>query len=707
MNRLVLILGIILMQISLVAVCHKLGGYDTPGSASSVSVVGNIAYVADGNGGLQIIDITEPENSVLLGSANTARAYSLTLRDSLVYVANAAGLHIFDVTNPASPALLGHYYDNSHPFNAHEVVIVDSLAYLAASNRGLLIINISNPANQVLLGRYAAPSWVTSIAVVNNIAYLADDYAGLLCVDVSNPFNPILIGWYNLNAYSLSVRVDNNVAYVGNGSQGLQIIDVSNPSSPVLLATYDAPGYFNSVTVENNKAYVTMDARGLLVLDVSDPGNPVQLGVYGTNDYATSVSVNGDTAYLTASNAGLQIIDVTESQHSLVQGGYITPGLANCVAVNGNRAFVTQNDVGLQVFNVSDPQHPTLHNSYFNSLSFYGVDAVGSTAYLAWDSGLKIVDTYSWNAYLLGTYYTTQFSLSVKVVGTRAYVANYEAGLYVIDISNTQLPELLGWCDTPGKARGVAVVNSIAYVADGYSGLQIFDFTNPLLPAFLGSYDTPGYAYAVTVENNFAYVSDGAEGLQIIDVGNPQSPVLVNTILPHHNSIVKTSLLHNGRLYVSDYNWNEIRIYSVANPQLPRLLDTYAWNLCTYGMAIQNDMLYTANGYYGLNIHNLSDVATADQTTPAPVMELRCYPNPLHSNATISFDVPKGDDVQLQVYNIKGQLVRELCAEYKQAGSHSVDWDCRDRNGRTVPAGIYLIKCKIGKQSWLTRLTRL
>ncbi|MGI6198424.1 MAG: FlgD immunoglobulin-like domain containing protein, partial [Candidatus Cloacimonadaceae bacterium] len=47
-----------------------------------------------------------------------------------------------------------------------------------------------------------------------------------------------------------------------------------------------------------------------------------------------------------------------------------------------------------------------------------------------------------------------------------------------------------------------------------------------------------------------------------------------------------------------------------------------------------------------------------------------------------------------KVYNIKGQLVRRLEVSEKTSDQYLYNWDCKDRNNRAVPAGVYLIRIK-------------
>ncbi|OBQ32393.1 MAG: hypothetical protein AN487_22450, partial [Anabaena sp. CRKS33] len=87
-------------------------------------------------------------------------------------------------------------------------------------------------------------------------------------------------------------------------------------------------------------------------------------------------------------------------------------------------------------------------------------------------------------------------------------------------------PTLVGNYNTSGLAFGVQVVGNYAYVADYESGLQIIDISNPTTPTLKGNYDTSGYAQSVQVVGNYAYVADRDSGLQIIDISNPTNPTL-------------------------------------------------------------------------------------------------------------------------------------------------------------------------------------
>ncbi|MFQ6606527.1 MAG: FlgD immunoglobulin-like domain containing protein [Fidelibacterota bacterium] len=66
------------------------------------------------------------------------------------------------------------------------------------------------------------------------------------------------------------------------------------------------------------------------------------------------------------------------------------------------------------------------------------------------------------------------------------------------------------------------------------------------------------------------------------------------------------------------------------------------------------------------------------------------YPNPFNPVTEITFALPIESEVELVVYNLRGQEVRRLVSGALEAGFHHVTWDGRNDSGREVSTGIYL-----------------
>jgi hypothetical protein len=73
-----------------------------------------------------------------------------------------------------------------------------------------------------------------------------------------------------------------------------------------------------------------------------------------------------------------------------------------------------------------------------------------------------------------------------------------------------------------------------------------------------------------------------------------------------------------------------------------------------------------------------------------PSLSLRIDPNPVKSGATIRYEIPEEAHVKVCLYDRVGRLVVDLVDDRVNSGVQSVYWDGRDRNGRDLPAGVYL-----------------
>lgn len=81
------------------------------------------------------------------------------------------------------------------------------------------------------------------------------------------------------------------------------------------------------------------------------------------------------------------------------------------------------------------------------------------------------------------------------------------------------------------------------------------------------------------------------------------------------------------------------------------------------------------------------------------------YPNPFHASTTIRLkDVDPHARLSLRVYNLKGQLIREL---YQGEARSEVTWDGKDHKGDEVSSGIYFIRALQSGHSVSRKLIRI
>ena len=84
-------------------------------------------------------------------------------------------------------------------------------------------------------------------------------------------------------------------------------------------------------------------------------------------------------------------------------------------------------------------------------------------------------------------------------------------------------------------------------------------------------------------------------------------------------------------------------------------------------------------------------------------------PNPFNPSTTITFEVPAGEPIQvkLQIYNLRGQLVKVLVNETKEQGRYSILWDGKDYRNDAVSSGIYFYRMQAGNFVQIRKMVML
>ena len=84
------------------------------------------------------------------------------------------------------------------------------------------------------------------------------------------------------------------------------------------------------------------------------------------------------------------------------------------------------------------------------------------------------------------------------------------------------------------------------------------------------------------------------------------------------------------------------------------------------------------------------------------------YPNPFNSSTIIPLAVPAGaGDVELAIYNVLGQPVRQVWNGPLAAGEHRLGWAGRDVQGQSVAAGVYLYRLQVDEQARIRKMVKL
>ena len=83
------------------------------------------------------------------------------------------------------------------------------------------------------------------------------------------------------------------------------------------------------------------------------------------------------------------------------------------------------------------------------------------------------------------------------------------------------------------------------------------------------------------------------------------------------------------------------------------------------------------------------------------------YPNPFNPTTTISYSLPLEGNISLNVYNVKGQLVRQLIDGSQLEGHYEVVWNGKDNNEKSVSSGIYFYKLSTKDETIMKKMLML
>ena len=109
-----------------------------------------------------------------------------------------------------------------------------------------------------------------------------------------------------------------------------------------------------------------------------------------------------------------------------------------------------------------------------------------------------------------------------------------------------------------------------------------------------------------------------------------------------------------------------------------------------------------------INQNSPPTAVAVESATPSDFVLGANYPNPFNPATTIPLSVPDGaGTVDVAIYNLLGQLVRQVWSGPLAAGEHRLTWDGRDDKGQPVASGAYLYQLRVGEQLRTRKMVKL
>ncbi len=520
-----------------------LGATDGVGEAVDVAVDGGLAFVADQDGTLKVVDVSDLQSPEVLSSLTLPAefpAWVETLDGHVVLAASStagARLHLLDVSDPTAPEISASI---TVPGAPQSMVIVDDLAYIACRGDGVQIVAIGLPDFLFYVGEVPTPAWARRVVVENSKAYVACDSSplrGLFIADVTDPFKPVALGSLDLGDGE-GVAVAGDYAYV-SGSNALHVVDVQDALNPTLSSSMSLNGTARDMEVDESLLFTGCDRMD--VFDISDPSLPLTVAstLSGVPSGGTTHGFDvqdGIVFYPALSGGGLQILDASFPSNAVPVSETTAAGEIRAIGADAGLAVLgitaPLGDAGVvgrvEVFDVSNPELPVQQGILTLGANIFpdAVEVAGSLAYVS-GSGFHIIDISTPSSPVLRS--TLNVSAGPTAIsGNYAYFTN-SVEFSIVDIENPEAPVLEATVPL-GFSTAVAVSGDFAF-ATSANALHVLDVSDPTQPTFDGFLGGFNRLEGIVLEGAVAYLLDRDDGaLHLVDISVPTSPVLIKTV---------------------------------------------------------------------------------------------------------------------------------------------------------------------------------
>ncbi|MBU1638609.1 T9SS type A sorting domain-containing protein [bacterium] len=616
-------------------------------------------------------------------------AYQVDIFDNLLYVAGGNdGLIIWDVSDPVEPQPVGAC--NLDAWTT-DFVVSDTIAYAVGYGEGLFVIDISDPTSPTEIANLDMSGQVSGLAVEGDYAYVSVHGYGMRVVDISDPVSPVLLGSIDMEDDCNEPAIAGDYAFLPTAS-GLAVIDISEPTTPTEVAF--VTGITGYVQILGSRAYVSTYFNGeseTRVIDISEPANPQHEATIPAP--LGRFTLEGTRAYVPYGKK-VYLFDFTEPLEPAMLGSYRAPGFYNGIQISGQYAFLADDEIGLRIFDISDPVAPELISSCELATGGGRIVVAGDYAYVCeWSDVFHVVDISDLTSPVcVGSTATPDMPWDFAVAGDYAYIACGDSGVFVVDISDPENPEGVSSIETPDMVFDVEVQANHAYAVGRQ--LNIYDISDPLSPVEAG-YSATYRGMDIRVEGNIAYLAAASNGFELIFIGNPGNLVRLGRTdtIGEDNSVDLTG--NYACVAFSDNIWPTqdpgIKIIDVSDPSNPIAAGYYRSQNVANRVVARGTYVYAAEGAF-FTIYDISAAMPVDNNSrslPTTVMLHPAYPNPFNPTATIRFDLPEASAVTLTIYNLQGQTVETLVNGQMLPGVHTVTFD-----GSRFSSGSYFYTLK-------------
>ncbi len=230
---------------------------------------------------------------------------------------------------------------------------------------------------------------------------------------------------------------------------------------------------------------------------------------------------------------------------------------------------------------------------------------------------------------------------------------------------------------------GTLVFLGVNFDAKGDVVLVLSDSISPTLPVELSSFNALPNA-SMQVKLSWVVQSETEHlGYNIMRASDNQ---LVNA------SRINPMLIDTGNVQGTQISYS--------------YLDTETTAGFTYHYWLESVALSGNTVYYGPVMASLSNPGDGGDIPELPLTTMlhNAFPNPFNPSTNLRYDLRDASKVSIDIYNLKGQLIRSYSRVHDNPGSYTIVWDGKDKAGLSVSTGVYFYRMQTDSYSATKRM---
>ncbi|MDE0019953.1 MAG: hypothetical protein OXT69_01035 [Candidatus Poribacteria bacterium] len=635
--------------------------YPTDGHVNDILADESLIVAAVGSAGVALFDA---ESGKRLGRAhNGGSAVRLARYGDWLWALNEnVGARVYDISDPAAPRRVRNLLTGA----GLDLHIENDRLYLCDRKDGMVIYNIENAPEMERIG--AAPLAFRGTVPIGSRVWGGS--GAFVSVNTRDPNNmEVETALLMTGAVLDAVLAGENLIALAEREAGARLVDVSNPFQPRSLSRVQTRGEALRAEVDGQQLLIADGNGGVSLINISDPAAPTLTAQIDSSGRGEAARARNGFIYAAAGSRGALIFDANGADGLI--GAVQTRASAAAAAAEAHEGTLyIATGAGLEYADIRDPRRPRYLG--VQRISEPAADLLvspdGAAVYAAAD------DLYAYAASPDGLHPTRRVPIDGRAAALAfnrgyLYAGALNGGVSVIDESMRVVRRLA----EASPAQAVDVSQERLYVGVG-DEIAVYDIADPPNPRLLNRW-TAGFSVRA-LDARGGYVFAGGEqtaaGWDATDALNPTQTALergfewVGGIALTQDKLVVSD---QDRLYV--YLRSDGGALSVQEPETP------------YNPQIE-PALETAAGAN--------------------------FPNPFNPETWLPFTLAEPGDVQVEIYDAKGRLVRRLSAGPLPAGRYetrerAIRWDGKNERGQPVAGGLYFYKFSAPGYQIIRRMT--